>query len=64
MALEADIIQKMGSWFSYGDNKIGQGRENAKQYLIDNIDARNEIVNKVQSFIGIDVESEGKSEKK
>ena len=54
----------MGSWFSYGDNKIGQGRENAKQYLIDNIDARNEIVNKVQSFIGIDVESEGKSEKK
>ena len=64
LALEADIIQKMGSWFSYGDNKIGQGRENAKQYLIDNIDARNEIVNKVQSFIGIDIESEGKSEKK
>ena len=64
LALEADIIQKMGSWFSYGDNKIGQGRENAKQYLIDNIDARNEIENKVQSFIGIDVESEGKSEKK
>ena len=64
LALEADIIQKMGSWFSYGDNKIGQGRENAKQYLIDNIDVRNEIVNKVQSFIGIDVESEGKSEKK
>ena len=64
LALEADIIQKMGSWFSYGDNKIGQGRENAKQYLIDNIDARNEIVNKVQSFIGIDVGSEGKSEKK
>ena len=64
LALEADIIQKMGSWFSYGDNKIGQGRENAKQYLIDNIDARNEIVNKVQSFIGIDVESEGNSEKK
>ena len=64
LALEADIIQKMGSWFSYGDNKIGQGRENAKQYLIDNIDARNEIVNKVQSFIGIDVESEVKSEKK
>ena len=64
LALEADIIQKMGSWFSYGDNKIGQGRENAKQYLIDNIDVSNEIVNKVQSFIGIDVDSEGKSEKK
>ena len=64
LALEADIIQKMGSWFSYGDNKIGQGRENAKQYLIDNIDVSNEIVNKVQSFIGIDVDSEKKSEKK
>ena len=64
LALEADIIQKMGSWFSYGDNKIGQGRENAKQYLVDNIDVNNEIVNKVQSFIGIDVDSEAKSEKK
>ena len=31
LALKAEVVQKMGSWFSYGDNKIGQGRENAKQ---------------------------------
>ena len=36
LALKAEVVQKMGSWFSYGDNKIGQGRENAKQFLIDN----------------------------
>ena len=64
LALHADIIQKMGSWFSYGDSKIGQGRENAKQYLIDNIDTRNEIVSKVQSFMGIDDDPEPKSEEK
>ena len=33
LSLKADIVQKMGSWFSYGDMKIGQGRENAKQFL-------------------------------
>ena len=54
LALQADIIQKMGSWFSYGDKKIGQGRENAKQYLIDNEKDRDEIVNKVQSFLGVE----------
>ena len=56
LALHADIIQKMGSWFSYGDSKIGQVRENAKQYLIDNEKDRDEIVNKVQSFLGVDKE--------
>ena len=54
----------MGSWFSYGDSKIGQGRENAKQYLIDNVDTRNEIVSKVQSFMGIDDDPKLKSEEK
>lgn len=36
MAVNLDIIEKSGSWFSYNGNKIGQGRENAKQYLRDN----------------------------
>ena len=54
----------MGSWFSYGDSKIGQGRENAKQYLIDNVDTMNEIVSKVQSFMGIDDDPESKTEEK
>ena len=54
LALKADIIQKMGSWFSYGDMKIGQGRENAKQFLTDNDDVREEIVQKVKSFMGLE----------
>ena len=35
-ASNAGIIQKSGAWFSYEGNKIGQGRENAKQFLLDN----------------------------
>ena len=54
LALKADIVQKMGSWFSYGDMKIGQGRENAKQFLTDNDDVREEIVQKVKSFMGLE----------
>ena len=62
LALKAEVVQKMGSWFSYGDNKIGQGRENAKQFLIDNEKERKEIIKKVKAFIGVDEEK--KSEKK
>ena len=54
LALKAEVVQKMGSWFSYGDNKIGQGRENAKQFLIDNKKERKEIVKKVKAFIGVE----------
>ena len=54
IALQGDIIQKMGSWFSYGDAKIGQGRENAKQFLVDNDDIKEEIVSKVKAFMGLD----------
>ena len=61
LALKAEVVQKMGSWFSYGDNKIGQGRENAKQFLIDNKKERKEIVKKVKAFIGVE---EGKPKKK
>ena len=54
IALQGDIIQKMGSWFSYGDAKIGQGRENAKQFLVDNDDLKEEVVSKVKAFMGLD----------
>jgi recombination protein RecA len=36
MAVERDLIQKSGAWFSYNDARIGQGRENARKYLVDN----------------------------
>jgi recombination protein RecA len=57
LALQGNIIEKMGSWFSYGDMKIGQGRENAKQFLSENDDKTKEIVTKVKSFMGIEESS-------
>jgi len=38
MGVEAGIIDKSGAWYSYGDERIGQGRENAKQFLKENTD--------------------------
>ncbi|MCE5342808.1 MAG: hypothetical protein LLF96_04360, partial [Eubacteriales bacterium] len=43
MAVERDLIHKSGAWFSYEDQRIGQGRENARQYLKDNPDVAAQI---------------------
>ena len=43
LGVVAGIVEKSGSWYSYNGNRIGQGRENAKKYLIDNVDISNEI---------------------
>ncbi len=48
MAVNLDIIEKGGSWFSYNGEKIGQGRENAKKYLKENPDVMKEIEKKVR----------------
>jgi len=56
LAIKGDIIEKTGAWFSYGDMKIGQGKENSKKYLLDNPDIYAEIIKKVKSFMGLDVE--------
>lgn len=53
MGADAEIIRKAGAWYSYGDERIGQGRENAKQYLVDNPDLRAEIEAKVREAYGI-----------
>lgn len=65
LAVKGDIVEKTGAWFSYGDMKIGQGRENAKQFLTENPKVMTEIVEKVQSFMGIsddDESNNGESE--
>ena len=49
MAVEKDIIEKSGAWFSYNDEKIGQGREKAKQFLKENPAVRDEIEAKVRA---------------
>lgn len=53
VAANADIIKKSGSWYSYEGNKIGQGRENAKEYLIQNKEACQEIENAVRKFYNL-----------
>ncbi|MPN29826.1 Protein RecA [bioreactor metagenome] len=48
VAVNNDIIQKSGAWYSYGDIRLGQGRENARQYLKDNPEVTGEIEAKVR----------------
>ena len=43
LAVANDIVQKAGAWFNYGDSRIGQGRENARKYLIEHPDVCDEI---------------------
>lgn len=65
-----DIVQKSGSWYSYGETRIGQGRENAKQYLKEHPELTLEIENKVREFFNMSTTQikpeaeETKSEKK
>ena len=56
LAVQGDIVNKMGAWYSFNKEKIGQGKENAKRYLQDNENVRNEIETGVKAFLGIVVE--------
>ena len=53
LAVEQNIINKSGAWFAYGAEKIGQGRDNAKQYLEDHPDIMAEIDEKVRGAYGL-----------
>ena len=55
MAVNYEIINKSGSWFSYNDEKLGQGRENIKQFLKDNPNLREEILNKIKEKLGLTI---------
>ncbi|WP_149023742.1 recombinase RecA [Listeria riparia] len=55
MASEIDVINKSGSWYSYNGERIGQGRENAKQYLKEHPEIRDEISQRVRQEYEIDV---------
>ena len=48
LAVNLDIIEKSGSWFSYNDARIGQGRENVKKFLIENPDIMKEVEDKIR----------------
>jgi len=53
VASNMDIVQKSGAWYSYKGEKIGQGKENVKQYLIDNAEIYNELDKIVRENLGI-----------
>jgi len=54
--VKLDIVDKAGAWFSYGDSKIGQGKENSKTFLKDNPEIAKEIEHKILIAMGIDDE--------
>lgn len=57
LGVKAEVVEKSGSWYSYGDQRIGQGKENARQFLKDNPDIAAEIEEKVRADAGlVDVE--------
>jgi recombination protein RecA len=52
MGIKAGVVEKSGSWFNYGDQRIGQGKENARQFLKDNKKAAEEIEKKIRAKAG------------
>ncbi|WP_424986541.1 recombinase RecA [Microbulbifer sp. S227A] len=54
LGVKAGVVDKSGAWMSYGDERIGQGRENAKQYLRDNPHIAYEIEDKIRAAHGLD----------
>ena len=54
LGVKAGVVEKSGSWYSYGDQRIGQGRENAKQFLRDNPAMAYEIEDKIRAANGLD----------
>ena len=57
LAVEGNIVEKTGAWYSYDDMKIGQGRENAKSFLTENSDIMDAVTEKVKSFMGLNNEA-------
>jgi len=53
LSVDHDIIQKSGTWFSYGEERLGQGRENVKKYLIENQDLLKKINKQVREALGL-----------
>ncbi|QAA33194.1 recombinase RecA [Clostridium manihotivorum] len=64
VGVKDEIIQKSGAWFAYGDVRLGQGRENAKQFLKDNPEIASEIENKIRAKYELPIYSEAKAETK
>ena len=64
VGVKENIVQKSGAWFSYGDIRLGQGRENAKQYLKENPEVALEIENKIRAKYELPLMKDKNIEKK
>ncbi|MGE3062401.1 MAG: recombinase RecA [bacterium] len=64
MATNLNIIEKTGAWYAYGNNKLGQGRENIRQFLKDNKQVADEIEGKIRKAMGIAIEDNKNRESK
>lgn len=53
LGVEMDIVDKSGSWYAYNGDRLGQGRENAKQFLKDNHATKNEVAQKIRAAYGM-----------
>jgi recombination protein RecA len=53
LGTSCEVVQKSGAWLNYGDIRLGQGRENAKKYLVDNKDLSEEIKSKILATKGL-----------
>ena len=53
LGVDAKIVEKSGAWYSYNGEKIGQGKDNAREYLRENPDIAEEIENKVRAALGV-----------
>jgi recombination protein RecA len=53
LGVDCEVVQKSGAWFNYGDVRLGQGREKAKQYLVENKELCEEIKNRILAAKGL-----------
>jgi recombination protein RecA len=63
LGVKAEIVEKAGSWYSYKEQRIGQGRENAKQFLVNNPEIAQEIEKRIRQDAGlIEIDEKDKTE--
>jgi recombination protein RecA len=62
LGVKAGVVEKSGSWYSYGDERIGQGRENAKSFLKENSEIAWEIEDKIRASHGLEFDADAEGE--
>jgi len=58
LAVERNLLEKSGAWFSFGGERIGQGRENARQFLRDNADVRKKLETELRKMLNLPIPAE------